>query len=239
MKNYIYLSLLLICISTNAQINVVAKVPEVDSIFSPKLTGESFYENKNYIGDQYFNIDWADGNLLLSTGEMIYGKYLKYNGLFDELIWLNSINFGAFKLDKSYIAEFWLKNKVGADIHFKKINVSETGNIKPQDIFAEGKVEGNFSFYIQRKISITGTENIIRNGALCQFDNIDATPVYYIKLPTNHYLMMTKLKRRTFLKFFPAKKSVILKMIKDNNLKVEQESDFAKLIELMNKEVTL
>jgi len=239
MKNYIYLSLLLICISTNAQINVVAKVPEVDSIFSPKLTGESFYENKNYIGDQYFNIDWADGDLLLSTGEMIYGKYLKYNGLFDELIWLNSNNFGAFKLDKSSIAEFWLRNIVGADIHFKQINVSEIGNIKPQDIFAEVKVEGNFSFYIQHKISITGTENIIKNEVFCQFNNIDATPVYYIKLPTNNYLKMTKLRRRTFLKFFPTKKNVILKIIKDNNLNVKEESGFVKLIELMNKEVFL
>ena len=81
------------------------------------------------------------------------------------------------------------------------------------------------------------TENSYKNEVLHEFDDIDATPRYYIKLPTNHYLTMTKLRRRTFLKFFPAKKSVIVKMIKDNNLDVEQESDFAKLIELMNKEV--
>jgi len=237
MKNYIHLSLLLICISTNAQINVVAKVPVVDSIFSPVLTGESFYIDNNYLGEQFFNKDWAEGDLLLSSGEMIYGKYLKYNGLFDELIWLNSINFGAFKLDKLSIAEFWLKKIAGADIHFKQIKVSKTGNIKPLDIFAEVKVEGKFSLYIQRNISITRTENILKNEVLCQFEDIDETPVYYIKLPTNDYLMMTKLRRRTFLKFFPAKKSVIVKMIKDNNLNVSVESDFVKLLELMNKEI--
>lgn len=239
MKNYIYISLLLICISTNAQISIVTKVPEVDSIFSPKLTGELFYEKKDYIGDQFFNKDWADGDILLSTGEMIYGKYLKYNGLLDELIWLNSTNFGTFKLDKSSIAEFWLKKIAGADIHFKQINVSKTGNIKPQNIFAEIKVEGNFSFYIQRKISITGTENSYKNEVLGIFQDIDATPNYYIKLPTNQYLMLTKLRRRAFLKLFPEKKKGIAKIIRTNNLDVSVESEFVKLIELMNNEKTL
>jgi len=240
MKNYLYISLLLlICISTNAQKSAFTKASEVDSIFSPKLTGELFYENKQYIGEQFFNKDWADGDILLSTGEMAYRKSLKYNGLFDELIWLNSTNFGVFKLDKSSIAEFWLRNIVGTDFHFKQINVSETGNLKTQNVFAEVKVEGKFSFFIQHKISITGTEDRYKNKVLYKFDDIDASPRYYIKLPTNLYLMMTKLRRRTFLKFFPTKKTVILKIIKDNHLNVNTESDFAKLIELMNKEVTL
>jgi len=239
MKRYIYLLLLIICISTNAQTNVVTIVPKVDSVFLSKLTGEFFYEKKQYIGEQFFNIDWANGDILLSTGVTICNKSLKYNGLLDELIWLNTYNFGKFKLDKSFIAEFWLKNILGADIHFKQINVSDTSNVKRQCVFAEVKVEGKLSLYIQRKISVIGSENVYRNGVLYSYDDIQATPRYYIKLPSNHYLMLTKLRRRAFLKLFPEKKKTIAKIIRVNHLNIKQESDFVRLIELMNNEVVL
>jgi hypothetical protein len=239
MKRYIYFLLLMICISTNAQTNVVTIVPKVDSVFLSKLTGEFFYEKKQYIGEQFFNNDWANGDILLSTGVTIYNKSLKYNGLLDELIWLNTFNFGKFKLDKSFIAEFWLKNILGVDIHFKQINVSDTSNIKQQCIFAEVKVNGKLSLYIQRKISVTGSENVYRNNVLYNYDDIEATPRYYIKLPSNHYLMLTNLRRRAFLKLFPEKKKTITKIIRVNHLNIKQESDFVRLIELMNNEVVL
>jgi len=239
MKHYIYISLLFICISTNAQVNVRTKVQDVDSTFLPKLTGEFFYEGKTYIGEQYYNKDWMTGDILLSTGAMVYDKSLKYNGLFDELIWMNETNFGKFKIDKPFVCEFWLKNNPYSTIHFKQISLSEPGNTKRQDIFAELRVEGNLSLFIQRKISIIGTQFNYIDNMLCQFDIITATPRYYIKLPSSQYLMLTKLRRRAFLKLFPEKKKNIAKIIRKNDLDVSVESDFVKLIELMNNEKTL
>ena len=76
MKHYINILLLFICISANAQTNVIQRIPNIDSTFTSKLTGEFFYENTHYIGEQFFNKDWADGDILLSNGIMIYKKYL-------------------------------------------------------------------------------------------------------------------------------------------------------------------
>jgi hypothetical protein len=239
MRHYIYISLLFICIATSAQVNVRTQIQAVDSTFLPKLTGDFFYESKLYLGEQYYNKDWMTGDILLSTGAMVYDKSLKYNGLFDELIWLNETNFGKFKIDKPFVREFWLKNNPYSTVHFKQINLNEPGNINRQDIFAELRVEGNLSLFIQRKISINRTEFRYVNNVLCQYDVITATPLYYIKLPSNQYLMLTKLRRRAFLKLFPEKKKRIAKIIRTNDLDVSVESDFVKLIELMNNEKAL
>jgi len=235
MKHYINILLLLICITANAQTNVIQTIPDIDSTFTSKLTGEYFYENTHYIGEQFFNKDWTEGDILLSNGTMIYKKSLKYNGLRDELIWLNSSNYGKFKLDKSSISEFWLKNISDHDIHFKRINVRDTSLTRQPDIFAEVKVEGKLSLYIQRKVSVIGSENVRTDNTVISYDDLKNSPRYYIKLPTNQYLMLTKLRRRAFLRLFPEDKKAINKIIKDNRLKVKVESDFVKLIELMNQ----
>ncbi|ADQ79184.1 hypothetical protein Palpr_1035 [Paludibacter propionicigenes WB4] len=235
MKHYINILLLLVCITANAQTNVIQIIPDIDSTFNSKLTGEYFYENTHYIGEQFFNKDWTEGDILLSNGTMIYKKSLKYSGLLDELIWLNSLNYGKFKLDKSSISEFWLKNISENDIHFKRINASDTSAIRRSDIFAEVKVEGKFSLYIQRKVSVIGSENVRNDNTLTSYDDLKNTPRYYIKLPSNQYLMLTKIRRRAFLRLFPEDKKAINKLIKDNHLKIKIESDFVKLIELMNQ----
>ena len=238
MRHYIiFFSFLLMCISMHAQTNVGSVVPPIDSTFTAKLTGEFFYESKQYIGVQNFNENWAQSDILLSTGEMIYNVSLKYNGLFDEVIWMNTSNFGKFKLDKSFIKEFWLKYEPSFPNHFKRINVSEPDNGQQPDIFVEVVIESRFSLFIQRKISVVGTETLYRNDAFREFETIEPTPVYYIKLPSNHYLKLNKIRRRAFLKLFPEKKKALTKMIRVNDLNVSVESDFVKLIELMNKEV--
>ncbi len=235
MKNYIYISLLLICIPINSQNNFVLKVPEVDSIFSAKLTGEFFYEKKQYIGDQYFNKDWTEGEILLSTGEMIYGKSLKYNGLFDELVWLNTFNFGKFKLDKSYINEFWFKNRKSPNNHFKQITLVDKGKDSVQNIFVEVIIEGQISLYVQHKISLQWPKYMVVDNIRQKYDVLEATPVYFIKPPSNSYLTLSKLRRKAFLRLFPEKQKEISKIIKDNHLNINIEYDFVKLIGLLNE----
>ena len=236
MKYYLYFLVLLICTSINAQTNVPVKAPEVKSIFSPKLTGETFIEKKGYKGEQFFNKDWQESDILLSTGEEIHGEKLKYNGLLDELIWVNTSNYQQFKVDKSFISDFWLKNGTGTSNHFKRINVNEQKDENSSDIFAEVGVEGKVSLFIQRRIKIVGEENIYQNGTLYLLESIGAKPLYYIKTPTNHYLLLNRIRKNAFLKLFPEQKKEIAKIIKDNHLILKTESNLVQLIEILNKE---
>ncbi|MDD2797266.1 MAG: hypothetical protein PHV20_01605 [Bacteroidales bacterium] len=234
MRNFIYLLLFSICLTSNAQINVVSRIPAPDSTFEPKLTGELFFESQLVIGDQYFNKEWASCDILLTTDELIRDKSAKYNGLYDELIWLNNCNFGKFKIDKSSIKEFWLKNIVGEDIHFKKVNVNAAEKDSLQTIFVEVATEGNISFYIHHKISLQWPQYMVDDNVRRKYDVLKATPVYYIKLPSNRYEIITKLRKKELLHLFPEHQNAISKIIKDNRLNLKLESDFVKAIELLN-----
>lgn len=220
-----------------AQTNVGSIVPAVDSTYLAKLTGEFFYESKQYVGEQYFNENWTPGDILLSTGEMIYDASIKYNGFFDAVIWLNTHNYGKFKLDKSFVREFWLKDEQGPSIHFKKIDMSDSVDNLQSEIFVEVCIEGNISLYIQRKISVVGYQTQYIDNTYQKFELIEATPVYYIKLPSTNYLKLNKINRRTFLKLFPEKKKAINKIIRSNHLDVSIESGIVEVIELMDKEL--
>jgi len=236
MKRHVHLLLLLlVCLSSNAQRAILTKAPDVDSIFSTKLTGDCFYENMNYIGEQFLNKDWTKGDILLTTGEIIHDKLLRYNGLFDGLVWMNEYNYGKFKLHRSFVNEFWISNTPETKTHFKRICISDTCKIHKKDIYVEVKAEGKISFYIQRRISVLGTENVKKNNFFYAFDIIGPTPSYYFKLPSNQYAIITRLRPRAFLKLFPLNKKAIIKLIRENHLNVRDENDCAGLIELMNK----
>jgi len=237
MRHYIYFSFLLICMTINAQTNDTTRISRVDSIFSPKLTGEAFFDDKHFVGDQYFNKDWSKGNILLSTGSLVHCEKIKYNGLFDEVIWTNTSNYGKFKVDKSFIREFWIKNALDSIIHFKKINVSDPASVHQSCVFAEVGVEGKLSLYIQRKISVLSTENKYVENKLCCFENIGDTPLYYLKLASNRYALLRKIRQRTFLKLFPEQKTAIAKVLKENHLNFKSENDFVKAIDLLNEKV--
>ena len=236
MKHLLYFSFLLFFMSVHAQSDITNDFVGADSIFSPKLTGESFLEKK-YKGDPYFYKEWEKGDILLTTGVTVYNENIKYNGLLDQLIWLNPYSSGKFIIDKLSVADFWFKNVEGVTTHFKRIKTDQPTFGYTSDIFVQVAVEGKLSFYIQRKVHVFGSENYYQDAKLFSIDLVESRPLYYIKLPSNQYCLMTNIRRRVFLKLFPDQKKVIDKVIKANHLNFKNEESFTKIIELLNKEV--
>lgn len=227
---------LLIGFSMNAQNMDTAKAAKVDSAFSPKLTGEAYIQEMDLSGKPFFNDNWLKSDILLSTGEMVYGVKLKYNGYLDEVVWMNSSNLDIFKLDKSYIRDFWMRNDTSATaIHFRQINVNDSSASLQPDMFAQVAIEGKTSLFIQRKVSHMVDEIANTGGRNYYRKVLEPTPMYYIKLPSNNYIKMGKLNRRSFLKLFPEQKKAISKLIKGNHLNLKSESGLIKTIDLMNK----
>jgi len=234
MKKITVITFICISIFANAQTKVISKTPDIDTTFNTKLTGSFFIERKQIVGNQYLVKDWLQGKILLSTGDTIFCKSLKYSGLSDELIWLNNFNYGIFKLDKPLIKEFWLSNDI-QNFHFKQINVSNSAKDSVKNIFAEVKTEGILSFYIQRKISYQWPQYLIVDNVRQKYEVIEPSPVYYFKLPTNQFYSLTNLTRKSFLQLFPENKKAITKIINDNRLNLKRESDLVRLVELINE----
>ncbi len=234
MKKALILSFIFISVSAVCQTNIVSKTPLIDTTFSVKLTGSFFIERKQFVGQQYYNQDWATGDILLNTGEKLMGISLKYNGLYDDLIWLNTFNYGIFKLDKPTIKEFWLKTGNGLVHHFKqlKINIIQD-SIK--NVFAEILMDKTVSFFVQRKIEVQGLQYVTVNKIRQKYDNLVVSPVYYFKLPSNQYVSIERPNRKKVLNIFPENKKDIAKIITDNHLNLKRESDLVRLVELMNE----
>lgn len=235
MKHYICLAFLLAAISINAQSNLSTRVSEADTMFLPKLTGEIYIQIQEHKGDLFFNKDYVKGNILLSTGTMVYGQYLKYYGYLDELVWYNASSYKQFILDKSNISEFWLKDSLSNPVHFKRINVRDSTASHQPDIFAEVAVEGKISLYIQRKISFLYDEETYRDKKAFFIKVFGPTPLYYIKLTSNYFIKIARLNRRTFLNLFPEQKKSLSKLIKGNNIDLESEKGWIEMIQSMNK----
>ncbi len=209
----------------------------LDSIFEPKLTGEAYIAKAGMIGRQFFNDEWAESDIKLTTGEKVSNKLLKYNGYLDEIVWLTPENFKQVKLDKYAIDEFVLKNYFGNSLRFKRINIKQMFISDSTDIFAEVVIESNVSLYIFRKIGIAGTITKDSKGGFYSFDQLESAPVYYLKLTNSGYANLQRLNRRSLLHLFPEQKTAIKKLLRQNHQQLKTESDLVEVVNLLNKSI--
>ena len=237
MKNIIFFSLLVFCIPLFSQNTLSAGITNVDSVFAPKLTGETFTEYKRYKGNQFLTDDWMESEILLTTGQVVHNKNIKYNGLLDQVIWLNPVNSNQVILDKLSINEFRYKNMMGETVHFRRIDVVDTSSGHHLQVFAEAAVEGKISFYIQHRIMKTETENIIENKMTYNIDVLDSKPIYYIKTPSGSYFAASHITKYSFLKLFPEQRKAITKILNKNHLNFRTETAIINTIEVLNKDL--
>ena len=207
----------------------------LDSIFEPKLSGEIYKKTTGIAGNQFFNDDWAESDIKLSTGELVFNKLLKYNELLDEVIWLQPDIPRQIKLEKYLIDEFCFKNYKGESVRFKRIQIKLPQITDSTDIFVEVLFEKTISLYVFRNIRINGNIKRVENGILYSYDTLVPQPVYILKLPEGKTISFKKIKRSVLLKDLPGEyKSVVKKIIQENNLSIQSEKDLIKLVGLIN-----
>ncbi len=206
------------------------------AFFEPLLTGEMLQPVVHISGSQYF-YDWDDADIKLYSGELIYNKKIRYNGYLNEMIWYMTEKNIYVKLDKSRISEVYFKNlhalfrnlHISGDYNFQKYAVDTT-------IFAEVLLESRISMYAYRKIKQVSSD--VRYGTSQAFmeRNIENAFIYYIKVPDNNSLIaINTINKRNLIRLFPTRKTEIMKILKDNNLTVNSEANFAKALYLIGK----
>lgn len=234
MKLILFIGFILTSFSINGQTISGYKVTVTDTVFQPRLIGSAYRDKGAFVGKQYMNTVWREGDILLSTGEMVLKKYLKINGLLDELIWLNQINSSQVKIDKKIISEFWLKDSNGLVTHYKRINPSLG---KLGDIFAEIMHEGELSLYIYRQIVVKGTETVRQEQGIFSMDKLEPAPIYLIKFPSGKFFSMDKPTRHSLLRLFPEQRKTIRKILKTNSQPLGDEQNLIKAVILLNREL--
>ena len=207
----------------------------LDSIFEPKLCGEIFRMKTGTLGEQFYNDDWTESDITLTTGETAVNKLLKYNAFMDEVIWLQADGLRQVQLEKHFIDKVCLKNYKGRSIVFKRMQLKLPRMSDTADIFAEVLSEKSASLYVFRNVVIQGTVDKVENGVLYSYDRLVSQPVYIISLPDKGTVTFQKVGRSALLKALPeAYKAAVIEIIQRNHLSLRNEDDLIKLVSLIN-----
>ena len=181
------------------------------------LTGELFTPDQVIDGTTYFNSEWLPGDIYLSNGEIVRNKFIKYNGLLDELFWKEPKSNNVIKLDKEAIRQFHFQNLNGdSTIYFRKIKGKRNAIADSGEFFAQVVNDGSLSLFVLHTYKTAGTELIRKNGVLFEKVNYVEVPVYIFRLTNNNTFVFKSLNRKRLYSISPANSEKIKEFLKTN-----------------------
>jgi hypothetical protein len=181
------------------------------------LTGELFTPNFIIDGSTYYNSEWLPGDIYLSNGEVVRNKFIKYNGMLDELFWQEPKSKNVIKLDKEAILRFHFQNFNGDPaVYFKKIKFRKNNISDSSEVFGQVVNEGNLSLYILHDFKTAGTELIRQNGNLLERTIYVEEPFYIFRLTNNKTFVFKSLNRKKLYSISPANSEKIKEFLKTN-----------------------
>ncbi len=214
------------------QISGYGQITTSDTAFQPRLCGILYVSGPKTDGSPYYNDEWINSDILLSNGEMVTNKPLKYNAYIDEVIWFCQEKSVQIQLEKHFIDRFYLIQ--GKTVCFKRIYVPASLTGDTLEIFAEVLYEGRMSLYAKRQVVVGGTVTQTKEAASYIYDKLVAKPRYYLVLPSHEVVMLKQISRRTVLKALPLSyRNIVKEILGAHHLRLHTENDLVDLLTQM------
>jgi hypothetical protein len=202
------------------------------SYFEAKLSGELFLPDNLSIGSPYFIDDWLRGDVTFKTGKVIHNKWLRYDGLNDNLIWRSDSSFQFVKLDKKLISEFMLGSGDGSSKYFfRKIRVPSRIKNDTIELFAQVLENSEIlSLYMIKRVIIEGhvADRLPTHIVLKQ--QLMPDPYYYLVVTGKRGLRFKKISRKTILSMFPTDTDKIKSILLQHNSKLKNEKELTEVV---------
>lgn len=182
------------------------------------LTGELFDLSLTPDLSTYFNTEWIAGEILMTNGRTVGNNKIRYNGLLDELFWLEPESRQTIKLDKESILQFHFQNFHGdSTISFRKIRVKKDIFADSADIFVQEIKHGKLSLMISHSFYFAGKATIrTAKGAFLK-DIYKEEPFYYLRLPDNRLLGLKRFSRKNIYSVLSDRKDLIRQYFRESN----------------------
>lgn len=182
------------------------------------LSGELFDLSLTPDLSTYFNTEWLAGDILLANGRMARNNKIRYNGLLDELFWLEPVSNQIIKLDKESILQFHFLNFQGdSTIRFRKIRVRKDIFTDSADIFVQEINHGKVSLMISHSFYFAGKETIRTDKGAFLKDIYKGEPLYYLRLPDNRLVEIRRFNRKNIYTVLSSRKELIRQYFRDNS----------------------
>ena len=207
-----------------------------ETITEPFLSGELFSPDLSPDITTYFNREWLSGDIWLTDGRIVRNKRIKYNGLLDELFWLEPISNQTIKLDKEGILQFHFLNYQGdTSVYFRKLKVKRDSFNDSIEIFGQELFHGDLSLYVLHSFYFKGTEIVPKNKKNIMKDIYIEEPVYYIKFLNNKVVGFKRFSRKNVYAFVPDKKEQIRKFLKESiSGKIKNNQEIIGLVQFLS-----
>ena len=202
----------------------------------PSLPGELYAPDLYPDISTYFNNYWLEGDILLSDGNIKRAGGIKYNGLLDELLWLEPLSNQIIKLDKEAILQFHFLNLQGdTSIYFRKLKVKRAGLNDSIEIFAQELVRGDLSLYVLHSFYLARKVAVRQNNSYILKDIYEEEPVYYISYLNNKVVGYKTISRKSIYAIAPDKKDKIREYLsKSNSGTIKTIPEMISLIQFIN-----
>jgi hypothetical protein len=202
----------------------------------PLLSGEIFSPASSPDIVTYFNKNWLTGDIWLTDGSIIRNKKIRYNGLLDELFWLEQESNKTIKLDKEAIVRFHFQNIMGdTSVYFRRLKVKRNILADSTEIYGQEVYQGDLSLFVLHTFYLAGKEEIQLNNSYILKDIYKEDPVYYIKYLNNKVGGFKNFSRKRLYEFLPGKKDQIKRFFKENNPgKMNINPKLIKLMQFLN-----
>jgi len=198
------------------QEDVHCQCPEVLSAESA-LAGELFLSTQPVDPITFYNQDWLTGDLTLINGEIIRNKVIKYNGMLDEVFWLEPESKRTILLDKEAIEHFSLFNAPdGPSVCFRKIKVKPDMVSDSTEVFGQEIYAGKISLYVLHLFTAEKKERFEYNGGTYQRPVYQAMPVYYFRFQDKRTVGLKDLNRKGLFAALPDFSDQIKIYLRDN-----------------------
>jgi hypothetical protein len=205
-------------------------------LFEAKLSGEVVVPDNLYVGSPYFINDWSKGEVTLRTGQVIHNKFLKYNGLTDDLIWHNDSTFLEVRLDKNLISEFvLLESNESVKYLFKKIRVPSIIGKDTIEAFAQVLAQSNLvNLYKIRRVIIEGNIAEGQSGHILVKKSLSPDPYYFLAIKGKKGIKAGKISRKLLISAFPANAEKIKSVLIEHKNKLKTDEELVQMVKLLN-----
>ncbi len=181
------------------------------------LSGELFAPALSPDITTYFNREWLVGVVQLNDGRLVRNVKLRYNGLLDELFWLEPASNKTIKLDKQSVLRFHFLNIEGdTSVYFRRLKVKRDNFSDSIEIFGQELYRGKMSLYVLHSFYFEKQVTVPMHKSYILKDLYKEEPVYYVVFPDAGVVGFRKFTRKSLAPFFPQKEKEIRKFFSES-----------------------
>jgi hypothetical protein len=181
------------------------------------------YISPNLNKKELYYSSWGIGEVELVDGSIVKNKILRYNGYLDELVWLRDVDKKTGLVDKQLVKSFKIYDRDNISSNFfRKFKIKRWFSFDTVVVYMQVLAEGKLSLYVSRKvIQMSNSQEFVSKYE------------YYLYKDGN--FIPFKPNRVYFLQILGSEKEKMKSILRTNHLRVRQENQLIKAVEIYNK----